>query len=46
MTDKIFRINSYLGMVAAMRLANFVSYEITCRDEIYVVLRMGYPTKL
>ncbi len=40
MKDKWFRINSFLGLVQAMRSKNFVDYIITSRDEILVLMRI------
>ena len=38
MSEKWIRVNSYLGMVNAMRRRNFANYEITPRGEMYVCL--------
>lgn len=33
-----FKINSFLGLVKAMRLANYCDCTITSREEIYITL--------
>lgn len=35
------KINSYLAMVKAMRRGNFVTSQITYKDEIYVCLQVS-----